>query len=450
MKFLAWIFSALILAPALLANTATAQISNPGFESGFEGWTTDGEAGAVALSDDGKTGAHSAKLVSETGLLKQVIQVTPQRHYKLSAQLRGAVLIGVKVDGRLYFDRIKNKKKWSTTALNFNSGQSTSATLFVSYNGRTGRLDDFVLRDVGAQGDQTLSHFVLSKTSGGTGLSPTLPPSENFDLSKWYLSIPIDEDKNGKSDSIYESALTSGFEDKRFFYTAEDGGMVFRSTIAGAKTSENTKYTRSELREMLRAGETSISTAKPGLNNWVLASASESARAKAGAIGGRLEATLKVDHVTTTGAENEVGRVIIGQIHGWKNEPIRLYYRRLPNHEKGSIYFAHERQDVDGMKGTDEYFDLIGSRSSNAEEPADGIRLGETFSYRIDVTGTTLTTTILQDENIRAEKALDISQSGYNIDQEYLYFKAGVYIQDKTGKPDDYAQATFYKLETTH
>jgi poly(beta-D-mannuronate) lyase len=450
MKNLVLKFSAGALASAFFLSPAFAQMSNPGFESGFEGWDVGGAEGAVALSGEGKTGEHSAKLTAETGLIKQVVSLEPGHHYQLSTQLRGSVLLGVKTNGRLYFDRLKNKRKWSAATLNFNSGQSTTATVFVSYNGKTGRLDDFDLKDKGIQGDQKLSHFVLSKTSGGTGLSPTLPPSENFDLSNWYLSIPVDEDKNGKSDSIYEAALTAGFEDKRFFYTGQDGGMVFRATVSGAKTSKNTSYTRSELREMLRAGDTSVSTSKPGLNNWVIASASDAAKAKAGAVGGTLGATLMVDHVTTTGVSNEVGRVIIGQIHGWKNEPIRLYYRRLPGHEKGSIYFAHERQGAEGKKIKDNYYDLIGSRASNASDPTNGISLGEKFSYRIEVTGTILTVSILQDGQLRAEKALDIRESGYEIDKEYLYFKAGVYIQDKTGEPDDYAQATFYALDVKH
>jgi len=31
-----------------------------------------------------------------------------------------------------------------------------------------------------------------------------------------------------------------------------------------------------------------------------------------------------------------------------------------------------------------------------------------------------------------------------------MYFKAGVYNQNKSGRDDDYVQATFYKLTATH
>ena len=118
--------------------------------------------------------------------------------------------------------------------------------------------------------------------------------------------------------------------------------MVFKCPVDGYKTSTNTSYTRVELREMLRAGDTSISTSGVNGNNWVFSSAPSSAQNAAGGVDGNMKATLAVNHVTETGS-SQVGRVIIGQIHASSDEPIRLYYRKLPNHDKGSIYFAHGR-----------------------------------------------------------------------------------------------------------
>jgi len=439
-----------ILCAVFLASPAMSQIINPGFESGFEGWTLDGDRASVALSDDGRSGLHAAKLTAQSGVIKQTVSVMPGRFYELSAEVKGALLLGVKTDGRLYFDRKAKGKKWRFLRLKFHSGSASTATIFASFNSDLGRIDDFVLKDKGRQSDQKLSHFVLSKSSGGTGLSPTLPPSENFDLKNWYLSIPSDEDNNEKADSIYEAVLSNGFENPSFFYTAEDGGMVFRTPISGAKTSKNTKYTRTELREMLRNGNTSIPTAKPGKNNWVIGTASPKAKRAAGAIDGKLKASLKVDHVTKTGNPNEVGRLIIGQIHGWKNEPIRLYYRLLPGHKKGSLYFAHESQTQTAEKRKDTYYDLIGSRASDASEPKNGIALGEVFSYQIELRGAKLTVEISQNGKVLADRELDISHSGYDIDDEYLYFKAGVYNQNATGSDDDFVQATFYRLDADH
>ena len=274
-------------------------------------------------------------------------------------------------------------------------------------------------------------------------VNTTIAPSLKFDLTDWSLSVPIDEDGNGKADQIKENKLSSGYASK-YFYTAPDGGMVFKSPIGGAKTSKNTTYTRSELREMLRAGDKTIKTKGPNQNNWVLQSSNS--MYDAGGYDGQLTATLKVDHVTITGDEKQVGRVIIGQIHAEHNEPLRLYYRKLPNNTKGSIYFAHEGRDND----KEDYYELIGSKSSKAKDPENGIALGEKFSYQVLVLGNSLGVKIIKEDKSVYEKIIDIRKSGYNDKDEYMYFKAGVYNQNKTGNPEDYVQATFYELSNKH
>lgn len=279
-------------------------------------------------------------------------------------------------------------------------------------------------------------------------------PSDNFDLLGWTISVPVDSDGNGKSDQIKEKELAGGYSDPDFFYLAEDGGMVFKSPIGGAKTSKNTKYTRSELREMMRRGDTQHKTKGVNGNNWVFSSAPQADLDKAAGVDGTLEATLKVDHVTTTGENWQAGRVIIGQIHANKDEPIRLYYRKLPHHETGSIYFAHEpRKDF----GKEQWYDMIGNSLPNywnqdatPAEPKDGIKLGEKFSYSINVTGHALTATIMRDGKEDLVKTIDMSKSGYDAGDQYMYFKAGVYNQNKSGDLEDYVQATFYDLKVTH
>ena len=281
---------------------------------------------------------------------------------------------------------------------------------------------------------------------GNTGnLDPNVPPSGNFDLLDWTLSVPVDENNDGKADTIKEIQLSSGYERSPYFYTGSDGGMVFRSNVDGAKTSSNTSYTRSELREMLRRGDTSYSTKGVGGNNWVFGDAPSSDRNVSGGVDGTLDATLAVNHVTTTGSSSQVGRVIIGQIHANDDEPVRVYYRKLPGNSKGAIYFAHEPNG-----GSDSYYELIGSRSSSASNPSDGIALDEVFSYRIEVVGSTLTVTIMRDGKPNVSQSVDMSNSGYTSGGQYMYFKAGVYNQNNTGDSNDYAQATFYKVENKH
>ncbi len=276
-------------------------------------------------------------------------------------------------------------------------------------------------------------------------LNPSLSPSENFDLSSWYISLPTDNDNNGKADSTYEAALNNGFEHPDYFYTGEDGGMVFRCPVQGATTSSNTKYVRVELREMLRNGDTSIKNTGVNKNNWVFSSAPTEDLNAAAAVDGEMSATLAVNKVTTTGSNGHIGRLIIGQIHANTDEPIRIYYRKLKDNTLGSIYFAHEINH-----GEDTYYYMIGDRGNNSENPEDGIALNEKFSYTIKVVGNEMWVTLSREGKEDIIQYVDMSESGYDEGGQYQYFKAGIYHANNTGDDDDYAQVTFYELETSH
>ncbi|MCP2003485.1 alginate lyase [Buttiauxella ferragutiae ATCC 51602] len=72
-------------------------------------------------------------------------------------------------------------------------------------------------------------------------------------------------------------------------------------------------------------------------------------------------------------------------------------------------------------------------------ELADGIKLGEKCRYRINITGDKLNFRLILAGHKDVEKTVDISKSGYNETGQYMYYTVGVYNQNKTGKPDDYA-----------
>ena len=57
---------------------------------------------------------------------------------------------------------------------------------------------------------------------------------------------------------------------------------------------------------------------------------------------------------------------------------------------------------------------------------------------------------VIKDGEVRAEHTIDMSDSGYDVYDDFMYFKAGVYNQNDTGDPDDFTQATFYELEVSH
>ncbi|MGI9219884.1 MAG: polysaccharide lyase family 7 protein, partial [Woeseiaceae bacterium] len=286
-------------------------------------------------------------------------------------------------------------------------------------------------------------------------LDPAEPPGSNFELLAWKLNTPADLDGNGISDTASETDLDNGFTDG-FFFTNSDGGMVFRSTIDGAKTSANTRYTRSELREMLRRGNTSISTRGVNRNNWLLGYQPDPG-VSVGGRNGVLSGTLAVNKVTDTGDRNQVGRVIIGQIHAEGDEPARLYYRKYPENERGFVYLAHEIRNSDDI-----YFPVVGPANSDLDNapdddanPENGIALDEIFSYEINQQGARIDVIVRRGDKtgpIIGHNYVDMRQqnSGYDVPEEWMYFKAGAYSQNSTGDGTDFDQVTFYDLEASH
>jgi len=205
---------------------------------------------------------------------------------------------------------------------------------------------------------------------------------------------------------------------------------------------------------MLRGTNEDIPTKGINKNNWVFSSSSSTNKTNAGGVGGKLTATLAVNRVTTTStSDTQLGRIVIGQIHASDNEPIRLYYKKMPDESRGGIYFMHETADSEEIA-----VNMIGNLAKETgsgsgdytgnSAPSNGIALGEVFSYKIEVIGTMLYVDIYRDSG-NTSASYDMSDSGYAND--YMYFKAGLYSQNKTVQSSsDYEQVTFYALENTH
>lgn len=348
----------------------------------------------------------------------------------------------VTVTANMYW-YISNTNNWIfvTPTFGTNNGKiEVSVAANLTNENRTG-----IVSVIGGNSLETISVTQLARDGNSGVLNPNSAPSENFDLSTWNLSIP-DNNGNGTATTISVSQINSGYQNSNYFYTANDGGMVFKCPVAGFKTSANTSFTRVELREMLRGTNTSINAQGVNKNNWVFGTAPDSDKIAAAGFDGDMKATLAINHVTTTGSSSHIGRVVIGQIHANDDEPIRIYYRKLKDNTLGSIYFAHEPTNGN----SEQWFEMIGSRSNNATNPSDGIALGEKFSYRINVVGDTLKVTISREGKSDVVTTVDMVNSGYNLGGQYMYFKAGVYHLNNSGDDDDYAQATFYALEKSH
>jgi len=285
-----------------------------------------------------------------------------------------------------------------------------------------------------------------NNNSGVFGLNPKAKPWENFNLSDWAIDTPAFA-SDGESERVGEKDWNKMSSDsKKFFFTHTDGGMRFVTRIDGAKTSKNTSYVRSELREMLRRGNKSISTTGVNGNNWALGYQPKGT--KHGGRNGKLTATLRVNKVTTTGSGIHVGRTIIGQIHASGDEPLRLYYHKYPGDSRGCIYAESEIRD-----GKDVNFGIIGNE--DCDNPSNGIALNEMFSYEITNDDEDLIVRIRRgdrDGPTIGLKTIDLDKldSGYDRSSEWMYFKAGAYTQNNTGKGSDGDIITFYRLANSH
>ena len=298
--------------------------------------------------------------------------------------------------------------------------------------------------------DGAITSFQLAITVEEAMLKAGLPPSGNFELIDWKLDLPVDDNGNfsGASGTVSENTLANGYE-SAYFFTGPDGGIVMRAPVIGA-TTPNSSFTRTELREMLRRGNTSISTRgagnAPNGNNWALSSQPATAQTNAGGVDGTLRVTLAVNIVTTTGTNSHVGRMIIGQIHAKSDEPIRLYYRKLPGNSRGSVYAIHE---ISG--GADVRYEIVGDSSNSASNPSNGFMLDEKFTYEIIAIGNLLTVDVFDEVGaLIGTTDIDMSASGYDVADDFMYFKAGLYHVNNSADTNEVAQVTLYELTNTH
>ena len=204
---------------------------------------------------------------------------------------------------------------------------------------------------------------------------------------------------------------------------------------------------------MLRGSNSNIdTTGKNGdfRNNWALGYQPRNADADEswGAREGKMTATLIINDVTESGSSNDQGNIVIGQIHANEDEPLRLHYRIRPGMSSGCIWAASEIRG-----GDDVNFDIIGTRNCTSS-PSDGIALGEMFSYEIENIDEDIIITIREGDqgSIIGRETIDLDQlnSGYDRDDDWVYFKAGVYSQNDDGDRGDRDIVTFYRLDIEH
>ena len=213
-------------------------------------------------------------------------------------------------------------------------------------------------------------------------LNPSLPPGQNFDLSQYKWQSPV----ASGSDVLEISQPQLATYTSAYFYTTNDGAMVFWCPVNGATTS-GTSYPRSELRD---------------LREWPLSSTQI------------MNATCKVLQSPST------GKTIIGQIHGniSGTEAMKLRY-------SGGDVTAGCKPD---LGGTEFQIPIL-----------TGVALGTTINYTIKMVNHVVTITV------NGVTVTNVLNSTWDAETAY-YFKAGTYPQDNSGTSTEGSRIAFYAL----
>ncbi len=290
----------------------------------------------------------------------------------------------------------------------------------------------------------------------GSAHAKTLIPGESFDLKKWKLTLPMDSDHNNKLDEVNDTHLAK-FTFTPFFFSTKKGEMIFISPTKVVSKEGVPLKPRSELRQMLRKRNTNIKTTDEK-NNFALKANKRSRHY--GSVGTRLEATLAVTHVPKSAVDPNMRRaytVVIGQINtlqhdsrfnigsdfGHGNEPLKIYYKKWPHHETGSLFWTYERNLPANDPNRDDVVYPVWGKTWDSKEFPDyeGIALGEEFSYIINIYENTLELTFMADDrdsltyimnlndNVNAYGEVDEKDNPRGYEKDGFYLRVGAYNQ---------------------
>ena len=240
--------------------------------------------------------------------------------------------------------------------------------------------------------------LILCTAIAFTAACVTLPaaeprlPSAILDLDAWKLTLPYNTDRKGDPDEVVQPELET-FQDPVCFYASESGdAVVFHAACDGEQT-ENSKYPRSELREMKPGGKDESSWSTDSKKRHLM------------------EAELAIIHLP------EVKKhVVCAQMHDNDDDVMMV---RL---EKKKLFI--ERKNAEDVPLDDDY------------------KLGDRFTLRVLAT----------DGRIKAWYNGELCMD-WKVSKKKCYFKAGCYTQSnaKQGEPKGaYGEVEIYQLETSH
>ena len=380
------------------ANPPSALYAEGNYVDGFPGITQDNWSGGIDFGE----GGSEANRAYEPFDCPAITQQTAQEAYQLVLADAGASLARDSID-----TRIANEVETGTyTYGNFGiidsqddvGGWPTLNSLPAPLDtDQDGMPDDWENAnnldpndpqdrndDLNGDGYTNLEEYLNSLVDEET---PTLYPSQVLDLTNWKINLPIGDAKQIKQPEL------DTFEHVEYFHTVQDdygNGVLFKAHCGGG-TTPNTKYPRSELREMTNNGVDRAS--------WSTTSGTHT-----------MYIEQKITHTPVAKPH-----IIAGQIHDGDDViVIRL---------EGEKLFI----DMGGDDGPVLEPNYVLGTVFNVEFVASG------GSIKIFYNG--------------------VEKHDYVIDTSGCYFKAGAYTQSNTSKgdePDAYGEVVIYDLQVTH
>jgi len=255
----------------------------------------------------------------------------------------------------------------------------------------------------------------------------------NIDFNHWNVSIPWDEDNNGKPDTYYPSDLighqynSTPILNSFMYDDYSDTSIVFK-TYQGITTA-NSSYPRTELREQITPGN--------NYDNWILTT------------GGIMEAELKVESVSDNSSSNyDKHIVIVGQIHGIVTQSDVITYGLDSNHAPPLLTIKWIDGDIKVYKKS-----LVDETTTGADLYDDSSSTWSDISYNFGYVGNDkFTYEVVAEEgkisvtiNNQTHIFEDISLDKWPFEN---YFKAGNYLA--TAEEDSYSVVKFYDLKISH
>ncbi|WP_299118864.1 polysaccharide lyase family 7 protein [uncultured Winogradskyella sp.] len=237
------------------------------------------------------------------------------------------------------------------------------------------------------------------------------------------------------------AGIAKNFLHKDFLYTANDdsGNWVVFKAPNGGDTHGTSNNTRTELAQ---------------IKKWYPASADD-----------KLSATLKVMNVSLTGDARVAASysVVVGQIHsadGHENEPLKIFYKKFPGHNKGSVFWHYEiNTEGDDNSRRWDYstavwghdFSVVGrDKNSYPKESKDGIALGEEFSYEIQVKNGIMHLKFTSGEHETKTFTKNLIESQYSTSSDFPKQTQDLFVpigQDGVERTNAYAgEGCFFKL----